>query len=123
MKWVEASIAAGKPWVVAFDESGSAAHAQVPDLGYQGFDGHDLKGKKIHTQHEVRQQTLWGTLMGGGAGCEYYFGYQLVENDLKCEDWRSRDQSWDYARVALEFFKKIEPVAPFWKSIPADALV
>lgn len=123
VKWVVASIAAGKPWVVAFDESGSAAHAQVPDLGYQGFDGHDLQGKKIHTQHEVRQQTLWGTLMGGGAGCEYYFGYQLVENDLKCEDWRSRDQSWDYARIALEFFEKVQPVAPFWKSLPADVLI
>ena len=33
VKWVEASTKAGKPWVVAFDESGSAAHAQCPDLG------------------------------------------------------------------------------------------
>ena len=26
--------------------------------------------------------------MGGGAGVEYYFGYQLAENDLVAEDWR-----------------------------------
>ncbi len=54
----------------------------------------------IYTQHEVRKQTLWGVLMAGGAGVEYYFGYQFTQNDLVCEDWRSRDQSWDYCRIA-----------------------
>jgi hypothetical protein len=34
----------------------------------------------------------------------YYFGYQLAANDLNCEDFRSRDKSWDYCRIALEFF-------------------
>jgi hypothetical protein len=120
VKWVEASTKAGKPWVVAFDESGSAAHAQCPDLGYRGFDGHDRQGVYAHTQHDVRKQTLWGTLMGGGAGNEYYFGYQFVENDLVCEDWRSRDQSWDYCRIALSFFK--EHAIPFWEMVPSDAL-
>ncbi|MEZ6134841.1 MAG: DUF5060 domain-containing protein [Pirellulaceae bacterium] len=105
LHWVKASAAAGKPWVVAFDESGTAAHGQCPDLGYRGYDGHDKTGKMTYTEHEVRQQTLWGTLMAGGAGVEYYFGYQYAENDLDCEDWRSRDRSWDYCRVALEFFR------------------
>ncbi len=121
VKWVEASAKAGKPWVVAFDESGSAAHAQCPDLGYRGFDGHDKDGKMAHTQHEVRKQTLWGNLMGGGAGLEYYFGYKFVENDLGCEDWRSRDQSWDYCRIAIGFFHDNQ--IPFWEMAPADALV
>ena len=35
--------------------------------------------------------------MAGGAGVEYYFGYSLPENDLLCEDFRSRDRSWDFA--------------------------
>lgn len=105
-KWVDESRAAGKPWVVAFDESGTAAHGQCPDLGYQGYDGRDKTGKMTYTEHEVRHQTLWGTLLGGGAGVEYYFGYQYVENDLVCEDWRSRDRSWDYCRIALEFFSE-----------------
>ena len=26
--------------------------------------------------------------MAGGAGNEYYFGYQFDENDIVCEDWR-----------------------------------
>lgn len=121
VKWVEASSKAGQPWVVAFDESGSAAHGQCPDLGYKGFDGEDNTGKYIYTEHDVRRQTLWGTLMGGGAGVEYYFGYKFVENDLLCEDWRSRDRSWDYCRIALEFFHENE--IPFWEMAPHDELV
>lgn len=121
VKWVQASQRAGKPWVVAFDESGTAAHGQCPDLGYQGFDGRDKSGKRVYTEHEVRRQTLWGTLMGGGAGVEYYFGYQFVENDLNCEDWRSRDRSWDYCRIAIEFFH--ENNIPFVEMQPADDLV
>lgn len=120
VKWVTASAKAGRPWVVAFDESGSAAHAQCPDLGYRGFDGHDRRGEYAHTQHDVRKHTLWGTLMGGGAGNEYYFGYQFEENDLVCEDWRSRDQSWDYCRFALAFFH--DNAIPFWEMQPADHL-
>lgn len=121
VKWVNESTQAGKPWVTAFDESGTAQYAQVPDLGYAGFNGFDKDGKKVHTQHEVRKYTLWGTLMGGGDGCEYYFGYKLPENDLICEDWRSRDQSWDYCRVALNFFQ--DEKIPFWEMNNADGLV
>lgn len=121
VKWVKASTASGKPWIVAFDESGTAAHGQCPDLGYQGFDGKDRTGKFVYTQHEVRRQTLWGTLMAGGAGCEYYFGYQFVENDLVCEDWRSRDRSWDYCRTAIRFFH--DHRIPFWEMVPSDELV
>jgi hypothetical protein len=121
VKWVKASAEAGKPWIVAFDESGSAAHGQCPDLGYRGFDGHDRSGKMVYTEHEVRKQTLWGTLMGGGAGCEYYFGYQFAENDIVCEDWRSRDRSWDYCRFAIEFFH--DNHIAFWEMRNMDELV
>lgn len=33
--------------------------------------------------------------MAGGAGVESYFGYQLPDNDLVAENFRSRDKSWD----------------------------
>ncbi|MFK8110547.1 MAG: DUF5060 domain-containing protein, partial [Rubripirellula sp.] len=121
VKWVRESTKAGKPWVVAFDESGTAAHGQCPDIGYKGFDGRDRTGKMIYDEHAVRRQTLWGTLMAGGAGVEYYFGYQFAENDLVCEDWRSRDRSWDYCRIALEFFSKQQ--IPVETLSPADELV
>jgi len=119
--WVTETIKSGRPMVVAFDESGSAAHGQCPDLGYQGFDGKDRTGVFAYTQHDVRRQTLWGTLMAGGSGCEYYFGYQFAENDLICEDWRSRDQSWDYGRIAIGFFR--ENQIPFWEMSEHDSLV
>ena len=121
VKWVNESTKAGKPWIVAFDESGSAAHGQCPDLGYKGYDGHDRTGKMTYTEHEVRKQTLWGHLMGGGAGVEYYFGYQYVENDLVCEDWRSRDRSWEYCKHAIDCFHNND--LPFWEMSPHDELI
>lgn len=99
MKWVTESDAAGKPWVVANDEQGSASQGVPPDPGYKGFDGSKL-GYDIH---DIRKQTLWANIMAGGAGVEYYFGYQLPENDLLLEDFRSRDRSWDFCRIAINF--------------------
>ncbi|MEM8913350.1 MAG: DUF5060 domain-containing protein [Planctomycetota bacterium] len=116
--WVDESTKSGHPWVVAFDESGSAAHGQCPDLGYRGYDGHDNSGKMTYTSNEVRKQTLWGTLMGGGAGVEYYFGYKYAENDLVCEDWRSRDQSWEDCNTAIRFFH--DHSIPFWRMSNRD---
>ncbi len=121
VKWVEASAATGTPWVIAFDESGSAAHGQCPDIGYEGFDGHDSAGQMTYTPDTIRHQTLWATLLGGGAGCEYYFGYNYAENDLNCEDWRSRDKSWDDGRIAVNFFA--DNKIPYWQMTPSDALV
>jgi hypothetical protein len=59
--------------------------------------------------------------MAGGAGVEYYFGYKLPENDLVCEDFRSRDKSWDYCRIALDFFR--EQKVPVGEMKTANALV
>ena len=59
--------------------------------------------------------------MAGGAGVEYYFGYSLPQNDLLCENWRSRERSWGFARVALDFFR--DERIPFHEMEPADALV
>jgi len=59
--------------------------------------------------------------MAGGAGVEYYFGYQLPQNDLICQNWRSRDRSWDYCRIAIEFFHQER--IPFAEMKNADALI
>lgn len=122
--WVKRSAESGKPWVVALDEPGSAGVGAPPDPGYEGFGGKAKEDKDAnHTisLHEVRKQVLWGALMAGGGGVEYYFGYQLPQNDLLCEDWRSRDKSWDYCRFALVFFD--EHKVPFWQMHNADELV
>jgi hypothetical protein len=141
LKWVTESAKAGKPWVVANDEQGPASLGVPPDPGYQGFDGvarakENPEGKTVkkaakresspeekrgYTLDDIRKATLWGNLIAGGAGVEYYFGYQLPQNDLVCQDWRSRDKSWDYCRIALEFFR--DNRIPFWEMKNANALI
>jgi hypothetical protein len=120
-RWVRASAAAGLPWVVANDEQGPAGTGVPPDPGYQGFTGRDAQGNTLQSLHDIRKLTLWGNLMAGGAGVEYYFGYSLPDNDLTLESFRSRDKSWDYARIALSFFRSER--IPFWDMPNADLLV
>jgi len=121
LRWVTESAKTGKPWVVCNDEQNPAEVGVPPDPGYQGHSGEAVQGGKPYTLHDIRKLCLWGTLMAGGAGVEYYFGYKLPQNDLQCQDWRSRDRSWGYARVALDFFAT-NPL-PFWEMRNADALV
>jgi hypothetical protein len=132
LQWLRESTAAGRPWVVANDEQNPAGLGVPPDPGYQGHTGVAIERRttdaatgnvasKPYTLHDIRKLTLWGNLMAGGAGVEYYFGYSLPENDLVAQDFRSRDQSWDYCRIALEFFPANK--IPFWEMQNADALI
>ncbi|MEN1677972.1 MAG: DUF5060 domain-containing protein [Planctomycetota bacterium] len=100
-QYLRKSAEAGKPWAVACDEPGDAQHAIRPD---------DDAGNS-HT--DGRMNALWGTLLAGGWGNEYYFGYKHAHSDLTLEDFRSRDRWWDYPRYALEFFSDNE--IPFWE--------
>jgi hypothetical protein len=104
LKWVKSSAAAGRPWVLANDEQGPADLGVPPDPGYSGSTGNAETKDGSYNLHDIRKYTLWGNLMAGGAGVEYYFGYQFPQNDLGCEDFRSREKSWSYGRIALEFF-------------------
>jgi len=121
LKWVTESQKAGRPWVVANDEQGPASLGVPPDPGYEGFDGKAKEDRGEYDLNDIRKHTLWGNLMAGGAGVEYYFGYQLPQNDLVAEDFRSRDQSWDYCRIALDFFHNEK--IPFAEMSNADALI
>ncbi|MEX2370949.1 MAG: putative collagen-binding domain-containing protein, partial [Bacteroidales bacterium] len=96
LKWVKESAKTGHNWVVCIDEIGQHWKGAMPDE----FDpAHDT----------IRQQVLWGNLMAGGAGVEWYFGYHYPHGDLNCEDWRSRDILWDQTRYAVEFFREHLP--------------
>jgi hypothetical protein len=107
IKWREQSAGAGRPWVVAFDEPGDASYGMPPDEDWPGMREARAAAPagRVPTVDDIRRYVLWGTLMAGGAGVEYFFGIRLPENDLMCEDWRSRADSWNYARIALEFFR------------------
>jgi len=121
LRWLDASARAGKIWVVANDEQNPAQLGVPPDPGYKGFDGKAMDKGNAYDLHDIRKYTLWGNLMAGGAGVEYYFGYKLLENDLVAEDYRSRDRTWDYCRIALEFFQT--KGIPFWRMWNANELV
>lgn len=90
------SAAAGRKWVIFGDEQCPADAGVLPDTDDPRHD-------------QPRQQALWGNLMGGGAGVEWYFGYKYPHMDINCEDWRSRDTMWDQTRYALEFFHDYLP--------------
>jgi len=117
LRWVRQSAEADNPWVVSFDEPGTAGEGIPADPGYPGMPD-NFNNPSID---QTRKQALWGTLMAGGGGVEYYFGYKLPQNDLVCEDWRSRDRTWDYCRIALDFFR--EHKIPFHEMTTDNALV
>ncbi len=123
LHWINESEKAGKVWVVANDEQNPHYTGVPPDSGFESFDGiaRPESGSVPYTIHDIRKYCLWGTLLAGGAGVEYYFGYTLPQNDLGCEDWRSRDNSWDYCRIALDFFEEND--IPFWEMKNTDNLI
>jgi hypothetical protein len=100
------SAEAGRPWVIFGDEQAAASRGVLPDADDP-------------THDEPRKEALWGNLMGGGAGVEWYFGHQFAHMDINCEDWRSRDVMWNQTRYALDFFQRY---LPFWEMMPADHL-
>ncbi len=107
--YIDRSVKAGKTWVVACDEPGDASHSLRPD-------------NDAGSSHEdARRNALWGNLLAGGAGNEWYFGYKHDQSDLTCQDWRSRDRWWDTCRHALEFFRAGK--IPFWEMACRDDLV
>ena len=104
--WITKSSEAGHQWVVCTDEIGPHWQGAMPDA--------------IDTDHDtIRHKVLWGNLMAGGGGVEWYFGYNYPHSDLSCEDWRSRDILWDQTRYALEFFHRY---LPFTEMESADEL-
>ncbi len=107
LRWRNAAKAAKKVWANAVDEPGDHRYSLVPD--------------KVNPEHNnARQNALWGALMAGAWGIEWYFGYEHEHSDLTCEDWRTRDKMWDQSRYALEFFTENE--IPYWEMEPMDEL-
>ncbi len=107
IEWRDESERHGRPWVVAADETGPASEGVAPDA-------------VDPTHDEPRKRTLWGNLMGGGAGVEWYFGYGHPDDDLDCEDWRSRELMWRQTDHALRLFRAH---LPYERMAPADHLV
>lgn len=105
LNYLRRSVQAGKPWVVACDEPGDATHSLITD-------------KEDPTHDNARKNALWGNIMAGGAGVEWYFGYKHPHSDLTCQDYRVRQNMWRQCRIALQFFA--EHKIPFWNMSNAN---
>ncbi len=112
MRWYHNSEKAGKPWALAIDEAGSGAWGLVTDA-------------ENPTHDEARVRVIWGSLLAGGFGVEWYFGYKSPQNDLEAEDYRSRDLFWEQNAIARRFFEEHAPfhlMRPLPQSMPLDFL-
>ncbi len=105
-KFTRLSQESGHPWVITMDEIGPAGRGAAPDAVDPNHD-------------EMRGPVLWGSLLAGAAGVEWYFGYQLDHNDLNAEDFRSRAELWRQTKIATDFLRSL----PVNQMIPSDDLI
>ena len=62
--WLKQSTDSLHQWVVCLDEIGQHWKGALPDA--------------VDPAHDtIRYKVLWGNLMAGGAGVEWYFGYNI----------------------------------------------
>ncbi|MEL7006088.1 MAG: DUF5060 domain-containing protein, partial [Bacteroidota bacterium] len=80
--WKSESKKASHPWVVSMDEIGMWFEGALTDSADQNH--------PTLTSH-----VLWGSLLSGGDGVEWYFGAKHPHNDLTSEDWGQRDRLWE----------------------------
>ncbi|MEL7332105.1 MAG: Calx-beta domain-containing protein [Cyanobacteria bacterium J06560_2] len=89
LEWAEKSLSAGRPWIINIDET------RKPPTRIVG-------GSAVNTYNDLRDNALWGNLMAGGAGAEWYFG---GKDDKTIEDFRTRQDLYRQTRYAREFFE------------------
>ncbi|MGI9531410.1 DUF5060 domain-containing protein [Lutimonas sp.] len=105
--WKETSEKQGHSWLITMDEIGMWHTAALTDSLEPGHG-------------TLRGDVLWGTLLSGAAGLEWYFGAKFPHNDLSSEDWRQRNQLWEITNHAKRFFTE---QLPYWEMQPDHQLV
>jgi len=103
-RWHKLANDSKRPWLISMDEIGPWHTGVVPDA-----DDPD--------HATLRREVLWGSLMAGAAGVEWYFGAKFPHNDLTSEDWRQRANMWKQTKHALDFF---ESNLSYWKMKPTN---
>jgi hypothetical protein len=105
--WRQRANSSGKPWLITMDEIGQWHTGALND-------------KQDPDHNSLRRHVLWGSLLAGAAGVEWYFGGQQPHNDLTAEDWRTRDNLWKQTYVAMTFFNRY---IDFWSLVATPTLV
>ena len=105
--WKEKAYDSGHEWMITMDEIGMWHTGALPD--------------SLDANHDtLRRYVLWGTLLSGAAGVEWYFGARNKHNDLNSEDWRRRDRLWELTNYAITFF---DDHLPYWQMQPEHSLI
>lgn len=104
IKWLQKSKQSNQPWVITMDEIGEWMTGALNDFEDPDHDS-------------LRQHALWGSLLAGSAGVEWYFGGQHPNNDLNSEDWRMRHNLWTQTKYAMDFFQQN---LPYWEMSAAN---
>ena len=97
LRWVQGS-AGDNPWVVTTDEPGAA------DLGL-------LQDDADENWKDARIDALWGNIIAGGGGVEFYFGSPMPNDrvsDLRGGDFTEREGFWPFCRNASAFFENYD---------------
>lgn len=105
--WRQRSKDSGKEWLITMDEIG---------LWHTGA----LNDAQDPSHDSLRRHALWGSLLAGAAGVEWYFGGKHPHNDLTAEDWRTRANLWKQTKIAMTFFNQH---VNFWGLNAAPELV
>ncbi|MHC4716283.1 MAG: Calx-beta domain-containing protein, partial [Planctomycetota bacterium] len=95
------SVTAGRKWAIYGDEQGPPVASDMSNVD------------------QLRKDALWGNLTGGGAGVEWYFGYQDTFGDVQSEDFAVAQPLWEDTAIALDFF---QTYVPFEAMAPDNAL-
>jgi hypothetical protein len=101
-QWKARAKTTGHEWLMMMDEIGMYHTGALSD-----------SADRNHPT--LTRYALWGTLLSGASGVEWYFGGNSPHNDLKSEDWRQRDQLWEITHQAKVFF---QDHLPYWKMLP-----
>ena len=102
-RWIARSAAGGRPWACAMDEVGPWHTGALDD---RDDPAHDT----------LRREVLYGALMAGAYGVEWYYGWRGRQHDLNAEDFRARAALWEQTRHAVEWLGEL----PLADMEPAD---
>ncbi|MEZ4700105.1 MAG: DUF5060 domain-containing protein [Rhodothermales bacterium] len=93
--WIGRSTDAGHPWIVTLDECCGWNSGVEPDTS---------------NMDAVRHSEMWGSLMAGGAGYDWYLGFTTEQKrDLNLQDFRIYDFLWTQSTHAHTFFTTFVP--------------
>ncbi len=105
--WYNQASDSGRKWAIMMDECCGWKTGVRPWSDEYNLD-------------EVRTDVLWGNLMAGGAGVEWFFGDRKpIQYDLSTEDFSLYDEMWAYTRHAINFFHEH---IPFYEMAPQTGL-